>query len=228
MKAVILAAGKGTRMGNLSHSTPKPLLKVLGKTLLEHKLESLPEAISEVVIVVGHLKELIMETLGEEHAGKKISYVVQDELRGTGHSLFLCESELKNEAHFLVMMGDDIYTRSDMQACLDTPWSCVVFEYPSTKGKARVSLNEKGFIAHIQEKSPLNEKGLVCAGLYSVTPQIFTYPLVAISDTEFGLPQTIVSAGNEFNIQPIVSKNWIQITEPADLLTAEKLIQQYV
>ena len=63
MKAVILAAGKGTRMGDLSLETPKPMLKVLGKTLLEHKLDSLPDVIDEVVITVGYLKDRIVDVL---------------------------------------------------------------------------------------------------------------------------------------------------------------------
>jgi bifunctional UDP-N-acetylglucosamine pyrophosphorylase/glucosamine-1-phosphate N-acetyltransferase len=226
MKAVILAAGKGTRMGNLSHTTPKPLLKVLGKTLLEHKLKSMPPEITEVVIVVGHLKELITGTLGNNHDGKKITYVVQDELRGTGHSLLLCKKELENEDRFLVMMGDDIYTKADMQNCLETPWSVLVFKHPSIKGKAEVMVNKEGIVSKIQEKVPEDRAGLVCAGMYSITPDIFKYPLVAISETEFGLPQTIVSAGNDFKIYPIVSENWIQITEPADLIRAEKLLQK--
>ena len=50
--AVILAAGKGTRMGELSITTPKPMLKVLNKTLIEHKLDMMPDQIDEVIIVV--------------------------------------------------------------------------------------------------------------------------------------------------------------------------------
>jgi NDP-sugar pyrophosphorylase family protein len=226
MKAVILAAGKGTRMGNLSHTTPKPLLKVAGKTLLTHKIESLPLAITEVIIVVGHLKDMIMDELGSEHHGRKITYVMQHELRGTGHSLFCCKDHLQNEEKFLVLMGDDIYTREDMHKCLEIPWSVLVFSLPSVQGKAKVLLDTRGYIESIQEKYPSAEDGLVCAGLYSISKDIFEYPLVPISETEFGLPQIIVSASKQFNIKPIVSTDWIQITEPADLIRAEELLQK--
>ena len=130
MKAVILAAGKGTRMGELSNETPKPMLKVLGKTLLEHKLDSLPSSMDEVILVVGHLKNKITDTLGENYQGRKITYVVQDELLGTAHSVFLCKENLINEEKFLVMMGDDIYSKEDMQECLDNTWSIGVREAP--------------------------------------------------------------------------------------------------
>ena len=65
MKAVILAAGEGTRLRPLTITRPKHVLPIAGKPLLEHTLEALKKSgISEVLIVVGYLKEKIFETLG--------------------------------------------------------------------------------------------------------------------------------------------------------------------
>ena len=55
MKCVILAAGKGTRLRPLTEDTPKPLIKVSGKTLLDRIVESLPSAVDELIIVTGYL-----------------------------------------------------------------------------------------------------------------------------------------------------------------------------
>lgn len=224
MKAIILAAGKGTRMGDLSIVTPKPLLKVLGKTLLEHKLQSLPSYIDEVIIVVGHLKELIIETLGNQKEGKKITYVIQEELKGTGHSLSLCKDMLAGEEKFLVLMGDDIYSKKDIEMVAESSWAVLVSEVPSVKGKAEVILDEKGRIKSIQEKVPFERKGLICAGMYCIGPEIFEHPLVPISEKEFGLPQGIISLAHIFPVKPILATGWIQITEPSDLTRAEKLL----
>ena len=54
MKAVILAAGEGIRMRPLTLTKPKPMLEVLGKPLLQHILEALPDAINEIIIVIGY------------------------------------------------------------------------------------------------------------------------------------------------------------------------------
>jgi CTP:phosphocholine cytidylyltransferase-like protein len=58
LRAIILAAGKGTRMGDLTHSTPKPLVKVNGKPIIERQIECLREkGIKEIIIIIGYLKE---------------------------------------------------------------------------------------------------------------------------------------------------------------------------
>ncbi len=225
MKAVILAAGKGTRMGHLSHETPKPMLTVLGKTLLEHKLDLLPLKISEVVIVVGHLRNKIIDHLGESYKGKKISYVVQEELKGTAHSLSLCKEHLQNEEKFLVIMGDDIYSREDMEEALKYEWSIGVRETESLKGKAKVIFDNEGHILEIIEKYPSDEQGFICTGMYSLTPKIFDEKMVAIPNGEFGLPQTILSAKGKMKIKAVQCRFWLQITAPEDLVMAETFLR---
>ena len=54
MQAVILAAGRGVRMGKLTENTPKPMLSLFGKPMLEWKLEMLPRVIDEVIFVIGY------------------------------------------------------------------------------------------------------------------------------------------------------------------------------
>ena len=201
MKAIILAAGKGTRMGDLSLETPKPMLKVSGKTLLEHKLDQLPLSIDEVFIVVGYLRDKITEVIGEKYGRLKITYVLQEELLGTAHSLFMCKDILKNEEKFLVMMGDDIYSKEDMESCLEYDYSILIRETESLKNKAKVIFDESGTIKDIIEKYQNDESGFVCAGMYSITPKIFDYEMVSITGNEFGLPQTILSMKNDVDIK---------------------------
>ncbi len=224
MKAIILAAGKGTRMRELSETTPKPMLKVLGKTLIEHKLDLIPDAINEVIIVVGYLKDCITEVLGTQYGRLKITYIEQKELKGTAHSLFMCKDILKNEEKFLVMNGDDIYSREDMESCLKEDYAILIRETESLKAKAKVVFDHYGVIKDIIEKYPDDEKGFINTGMYTLSYKYFDYEMVPIPGGEFGLPQTILSMKSDVAIKAVMANFWIQITAPEDLLLAEQFL----
>ena len=128
MQAVILAAGRGTRMNHLTSNTPKPMINIGKMNLIEWKIESMPPLISEVVIIVGYLGEQIKKHFGENFAGKKITYIEQKELNGTGGALFLAKNSLKG--NFLVMMGDDIYSKEDIVEMIENGWSILAKKSP--------------------------------------------------------------------------------------------------
>ena len=87
MQVIILAAGKGIRMGDLTADIPKPMLPLLGKPLLEWRLAMLPEAVREVIFVVGYLGDQIEKYFGSEWQGRSIRYVRHEKLEGTGGAM---------------------------------------------------------------------------------------------------------------------------------------------
>src|SRR5688572_19932255 len=101
MQAVIMAAGLGTRLRPHTLTTPKPMLSVAGRPILEWTFASLPPEVDEVVLVVNYLKDKIVGHFGDSWQGRKISYVEQTELRGTGDALSRCRAILSGK--FLVM-----------------------------------------------------------------------------------------------------------------------------
>ncbi|HRH26483.1 MAG TPA: sugar phosphate nucleotidyltransferase [Candidatus Paceibacterota bacterium] len=113
MQAVILAGGKGTRMGDLSKEIPKPMLSLSGKNLLQHKIDRLPKEIDEVVLIVHHKKEVIRDFFSSEYNGRKITYVDQGEPHGTAHALWKAEPVLGEE--FISLMGDDVYSEESIK-----------------------------------------------------------------------------------------------------------------
>lgn len=222
MQLVILAAGRGKRMKDLTEKTPKPLLSVLGNNLIEHKLAILPPEISEVIIVVGYLGDKIREHFGDNFNGKKISYVEQKELMGT--MLALKKAEDKLSGRFMVMMGDDMYTKEAVVACMKYPWAVLTHRMEEKGRGAMVVVDDKNHITDIIEGAELDKGMLGNAGLYVLNTEIFKYPLVQIPSGEFGLPQTLVKVAKDFDVSVVESKGgWHQISTPEDLEKVEKI-----
>ncbi len=106
-KAVILAAGKGTRMGDLTADLPKPMIPVRGVPVLESIVAGLAgNGITEILIVVGYRPETIREHFGDGAGfGVKISYVTQETQDGTGRVLLLAE-DFAGDDPFILSYGD--------------------------------------------------------------------------------------------------------------------------
>lgn len=120
MKAVILAAGKGTRMKELTQSIPKPMLPVRGKPILEHILEGLISVgIREVFIVTKHCAETIEEHFGDgSRWGVRIATGRQGDLNGTGKAVEPARDFVGDEP-FLLTYGDILVKPETYQRMLD-------------------------------------------------------------------------------------------------------------
>jgi UDP-N-acetylglucosamine diphosphorylase / glucose-1-phosphate thymidylyltransferase / UDP-N-acetylgalactosamine diphosphorylase / glucosamine-1-phosphate N-acetyltransferase / galactosamine-1-phosphate N-acetyltransferase len=106
-RAVILAAGKGTRMGSLTHDVPKPMLEVRGKPILLHIIEGMKEAgVADFVLITGYKAEVIEEFFGDGSAlGIHVQYARQAVQDGTGKAPELAKDALQG-APFLLTYGD--------------------------------------------------------------------------------------------------------------------------
>lgn len=228
IQAVILAAGKGKRMLPLTESRPKPLQEVLGKSLLEWKLETLPDEVSEVIIVVGHQGVQIRAHFGDVWKGKRIFYAEQEELNGTAGALIAAKDILGER--FLVMMGDDLYSKADVTQLLALSWGVCVKEVHQKEMKGVMQVNDSGHFVGINEEMHFVEHGLVNTGLYMLRREILEIPPVPIggSSTEFGLPHTLAVIAQDTPVPLVVTNRWIQITTPEDLLHAESFVKTHL
>jgi len=183
-RAVILAAGKGTRMGDLTSNLPKPMVQVEGKPVLEHIIEGLRDEakITDFFIITGWCGHVIRDYFGD---GKKwnvnVSYgeqVVQD---GTGKAPELAK-EWVGKDNFLLTYGDIL-----LQA--PTDYSLLVNAFHETgvialkdgqdliKGGA-VVLDKDGFMVDLVEKGgsgQVPQNAFYNAGIYILTRHIFAY-----------------------------------------------------
>lgn len=226
MQAVILAAGRGSRMGELAESTPKPMLKVAGKTLLEHKLDALPKDVDEVIMIVGHFGGIIHDYFGGSYGDKRILYVEQEQLNGTAGALWQAADILHDR--FLVMNGDDIYAPEDIEkACHATHWTMFVLPTLDVRS-GNVVIGKKGEVLDIEEGNFKDKKGFTNTGLYTFDMTLFAYPMVpkAEGSEEYGLPQTALAAAKDNGIQfrAVEATFWHQITAPEDIANTEKIL----
>lgn len=115
MKAMILAAGQGTRMRPLTDHCPKPLIKAAGKALIEYPLEALAEAgFNEVVINHAYLGQMLEDRLGQTRCGLNIHYSAEPEGLETGGGILNALPLLTDgQAPFIVLNGD-VYTDLDL------------------------------------------------------------------------------------------------------------------
>jgi len=221
MQAVILAAGKGLRMGEKTENFPKVLIKYKNKTLIGWKLDALPNQIDEVVIVIGHEGEKIKEFLGDKYDGKNIIYIEENEIRGTGYALWKTKGVLGE--NFLVMMGDDIYSKDSIEKAVLLPWSITVKKMRKENNSSRVLMDKTGkfldFVTAEKYREIREGAGMAFTGLYSLKKEIFNYPLVKMTTKdEWGLPQTLAKIKDKIDLKIIETDFWIPISKPEDLV----------
>lgn len=226
MQAVILAAGRGKRMGKLTSATTKPMLKIKGKPILEHKINALPKKIKEIVFVVGYHSMDIITHFKRYYKGRRIIYVFQSELNGTGGALHLAKSVLQDK--FLVIYGDDLYKKGDIQKMLKHDLAVLTKEVDDPSKFGIIKKNRKGHVIDIIEKPKKSKNNLAATGVFALSKNFFDYELVPIGGGEFGLPQTLASMADKHKIKVEVATNWYPIGNPEDLKSAEKVLHKFV
>lgn len=217
MYAVILAAGKGTRMKDLTKDKPKPMLTWQGKNLIEHKLDSLPSSVTKVILIVGYLGDSISSYFGNSYKGLPIEYVEQKELLGTAHAIWQAKHLL--DRRFFVLMGDDIYAKEDLERLASHDHALLSYKADPKRSGGKFILNPNGSLKNIiEDKDGSIDSPLVYTGACVMSPVLFTYDLVQIPGrNEYGLPQTIVQMTDRHAIHIVEATFWKQITAPEDL-----------
>ncbi|MBI5457513.1 nucleotidyltransferase family protein [Candidatus Kaiserbacteria bacterium] len=240
MQAVILAAGRGTRMEELTTAVPKPMLVVDSRTLLEHKLDALPEEIQEVVLIIGHLSDVIKKKYKGSYRGRALTYVEQGDLNGTAGALWAAKDVLSagggsasgGKDRFLVLNGDDIFDSEDLKQCAEesNSWKLLVQQMPEMHRAGAVQLDENANITAIIEGDLGTEPGLASTNMFALDTRLFSQPLVPKQEgsLEYGLPQTVIAAAKALGIrlEPIFTADWIQINAPGDLTKAAEILKK--
>jgi UDP-N-acetylglucosamine diphosphorylase / glucose-1-phosphate thymidylyltransferase / UDP-N-acetylgalactosamine diphosphorylase / glucosamine-1-phosphate N-acetyltransferase / galactosamine-1-phosphate N-acetyltransferase len=180
-KAVILAAGRGTRMRELTNSVPKPMVEVGGKPILAHIVEGLRVAgIRKLLIIIGYRKEVIVNHFGDGSAfGVEIAYQEQITQDGTGKVVALGREFCGSEP-FILSYGDilvDPASYSPLTQPGDAEMILTVrYTEDASKGGA-VYVSDRFEVVDLREKQPSEEArtNWYNAGVYCFKPSIFPY-----------------------------------------------------
>lgn len=121
MKAVICAAGKGSRMLPYTKEYPKALLPIGKKTVIEYLLDNLSAyGVIDVIIVVGHKKDAVMQKIGKTYKNCTITYVHNDDYDTTNnvYSLYLTKDYITDGMIFF--NGDIVFNKNILKKLLDS------------------------------------------------------------------------------------------------------------
>lgn len=187
MQAVILTAGRGKRMKELTEKNNKNMLKVNGKPILKYKLDSLPKEIDEVIFVIGYQGDQIKKQFGDKYKGRKISYVEQKKLNGTGGAIHKAKKFLKDK--FLVVYGDDLYNKSDLEEIIKYDLAVLAKEIDDPSKFGILKMDKNGNLIDIIEKPKNSKSHLANIGIFVLNKNFFKYKLVPIGGGEYGLPR---------------------------------------
>jgi len=183
MQAVILAGGKGSRLADYTKVTPKPMLKIGEKPLLQHQIELLVKyGITEITMLVNYLKDPIIDYFDNGSKwGAAISYFEEKEPLGTVGGI----KEIENRVHgdFLVLYGD-VMVNMDLSLLMayhrknDSECTLVLHPNDHPYDSDLVEINADGRIMAFHPKPhppALTYHNLVNAGVYLFSPVVMKF-----------------------------------------------------
>lgn len=227
MKAVILAGGEGKRMRPLTETTPKPMLRLRAKPLLEHIIGSLPKEVTELIIVIGYLGDQIKDYFGSEFEGRPITYVWQAEKKGTLHALKLCEPFLEDDENFMVLYADDMHGRSGIERALKVGKPAILTaEVEDARKFGVLEVAQDGKIVNIEEKPEHPKSNLISNGVLILNKNIFGYEVEAKNGEYFITDAILKMIQDGYEVYAVPSSFWLPIGFPEDLERAEAIYKQ--
>lgn len=210
MDAIILAAGLGTRLRPHTLTTPKPLLPVQGRPILDWILGALPPAVNRIVVVVNYLAEQIEGYLKKQRRFADWQTVRQESPRGTGDALRCCRGRIDAE-RFLVLNGDDLYGAADLAELAARPAGLLVQEVNEPEKFGIVFARPDGTLDKLIEKPKLPPPQMANIGAY-LFPRFaldVELPLSPRGEYEITDAVSAVAARQPFHVVP--ARFWLPI-----------------
>lgn len=234
MKAVIPAAGIGTRLRPHTYTLPKALLFVAGKPIISHILDDVVSlGVSGIVLIVGYKGDLIETYVRKHYPDVQVDFVVQAERRGIAHAVDMTRSVADAGEPLLVVLGDTII-RTDLAAitkCKANALGVKAVDDPRRFGVCEV---EGGKITRLVEKPQDPPSNLALVGLYYLSDSAALFESIRyVIDNDITTKgeyqitdalQRMIEQGAVF--EPFTIDEWFDCGKPEAMLeTNSKLLE---
>lgn len=177
MKAIILAAGQGTRLRPVTLTMPKPIVPVANKPMISYALDMIVAAdIQEMAIIVNSMESPLVSTFGDTYKGAKVSYVVQTEQLGLAHAVKQAQDFIGDD-DFCMFLGDNIFEdqMTDMLkhfSASDADAGIALRRVPDPS-RFGIAVVEDGKIMRVVEKPADPPSDLAIVGVYMFRSSVF-------------------------------------------------------
>ena len=206
MKAVIIAGGLGTRLRPLTNKTPKPMLPIGEKPILEHLVNWTKKGgIKSVVLCVSYLKESIEDYFGDgEKFGVNIEYAISKKQLATAGQLKTAEKFIEDD--FVCMYGDSIFNFSlksmiKQHSIKKSFVTMSLSEYKTNLPYGVIETSKNGKVVNWKEKPQI--KANVNMGCYIMNPQVFN---LIPKNKPYGMDDVIKKAMKKKTVNSFITK----------------------
>ncbi|MBY0525296.1 MAG: nucleotidyltransferase family protein [Gemmataceae bacterium] len=215
MDAIILAAGLGTRLRPHTLTTPKPLLPIRGRPILDWTLGALPVAVDRVLVVIHYLPEQVQEYMGKQRHFSEWQTVFQEHPRGTGDAVRACRSRIRSE-QCLVLNGDDLFGAADLARLAACPAGFLAHPVDEPRRFGIAFLKPDGTLDRLVEKPDLDGRQLANTGAYVFPRAIFERELTLSPRGEYEITEYVSMLAAQQPVHVVEAKFWLPIgTETA-------------
>jgi bifunctional UDP-N-acetylglucosamine pyrophosphorylase/glucosamine-1-phosphate N-acetyltransferase len=222
MDAIILAAGLGTRLRPHTLTTPKPLLPIRGRPILDWTLAALPKAVSRVVVVTHYLADQIEAYLAEQTHFSNWATVHQQTPRGTGDAFMSCRDAVAAD-RCLVLNGDDLYGATDLARLAEKPMGMLVHAVDEPRKFGIVFSRPDGTLEKLVEKPNLTGRQMANIGAYLFPREAFAIDLPLSPRGEYEITDAVSAMAARKPFYTVEARVWLPIGDEAAWRRAEDL-----
>jgi bifunctional UDP-N-acetylglucosamine pyrophosphorylase/glucosamine-1-phosphate N-acetyltransferase len=210
MDAIILAAGLGTRLRPHTLQTPKPVLPIQGRPILDWTLAALPRRVERLLVVVHYLGEQVEAYLRQQKHFPHWQVVRQETPRGTGDAVSTCREHLRS-SQFLVINGDDLFAASDLAKLADCAAGILCYPVDQPRRFGIAFRKADGTLDRLVEKPELDGRYLANTGAYVFPRNVFDIPLTLSPRGEYEVTQYVDELTKRQEVQVIEASFWLPI-----------------